>query len=99
MKKLMMMALMAGAATTAFAQDAVVKEAKKLLSKGDFNAAAQTLAPALTSSETLDKAAAWNLQTDIYYQQYSQQAEAALKSAIPGSKEKADSTLMYSSAI
>jgi len=99
MKKLMIMALMAGAATTAFAQDAVVKEAKKLLSKGDFNAAAQTLAPALTSNETLDKAAAWNLQTDIYFQQYSQQAEAAIKSAIPGAKEKADSTLMYNSAI
>lgn len=99
MKKLMIMALMAGAATTAFAQDAVVKEAKKLLSKGDFNAATQMLAPALTSSETLDKAAAWNLQTDIFYQQYSQQAENAIKSMVPGAKEKADSAVMYSSAI
>ena len=54
MKKLMIMALMAGAATTAFAQDAVVKEAKKLQSKGDFDAAAQMLAPALTSIETVD---------------------------------------------
>lgn len=99
MKKLMIMALMAGAATTAFAQDAVVKEAKKLFSKGDFEAATQMLAPALTSSETLDKAAAWALQTDIYYQQYSQQADAAMKSMVPGAKEKADSALMYSSAI
>lgn len=99
MKKFMIMALMAGAATTAFAQDAVVKEAKKLFSKGNLEAAIQTLAPALTSSETVDKAAAWNLQTDIYYQLYSQQADAAIKSAIPGSKEKADSALMYSSLI
>ncbi len=71
MKKVMMMALMAAAATTAFAQETVVKEAKKVLAKGDFDAAAQMLAPALTSSETLDKAAAWNLMTDIQYGKYS----------------------------
>ena len=71
MKKVMMMALMAAAATTAFAQETVVKEAKKLLSKGDFDAAAQMLAPALTSSETLDKAAAWNLMTDIQFGKFS----------------------------
>ena len=56
MKKTMMMALMAVAATTAFAQDVLVKDAKKLLGKGDFDGAAKVLAPALTSSETLDKA-------------------------------------------
>ena len=71
MKKVMIMALMAAAATTAFAQETVVKEAKKLLSKKDFDAAAQMLAPALTSSETLDKAAAWNLMTDIQFEKYS----------------------------
>ena len=71
MKKVMMMALMAAAATTAFAQETVVKEAKKLLSKKDFDAAAQMLAPALTSSETPDKAAAWNLMTDIQFEKYS----------------------------
>jgi tetratricopeptide (TPR) repeat protein len=71
MKKVMMMALMAAAATTAFAQETVVKEAKKLLSKGDFDAAAQMLTPALTSSETLDKAAAWNLMTDIQFGKFS----------------------------
>ena len=71
MKKVMMMALMAAAATTAFAQETVVKEAKKVLAKGDFDAAAQMLAPALTSSETLDKAAAWNLMTDIQYGKFS----------------------------
>jgi tetratricopeptide (TPR) repeat protein len=71
MKKVMMMALMAAAATTAFAQDALVKEAKKLMSKDDFDGAAQMLAPALTSSETLDKAAAWNMQSEIMLAKYS----------------------------
>lgn len=65
MKKIVMMALLAIAAGSAMAQDATVKEAKKLLAKGDFDAAAQMLQPALTSSETLDKAAAWNLMSEI----------------------------------
>lgn len=65
MKKLMMMALMAAAATTAFAQDDLVKQAKKQLGSNDFDQAAATLAPALTSDATADKAAAWNLQVDI----------------------------------
>lgn len=86
MKKLMIMALMAGAATTAFAQDAVVKEAKKLQSKGDFDAAAQMLAPALTSSETVDKAAAWNLQTDIMFAKFSAIQEENLKNQVAQKK-------------
>ena len=99
MKKVMMLALMAAAATTAFAQDALVKDAKKLFSKGDHKGAISTLTPALTSAATVDKATAWNLLTDIYYQQYSQQADIAIKSTMPGATEKADSALMYSSAI
>jgi tetratricopeptide (TPR) repeat protein len=95
----MMMALMAVVATTAFAQDEVVKNAKKLFSKGDYNGAVEMLKPALTSAETLDKAAAWNLLTDIYYDQYSKQADAAVKSMVPGAKEKADSAVMFSSAV
>ena len=67
MKKLMMMALMAAVATTAFAQDALVKEAKKQLAKSEFAQARTTLAPALTSTETLDKAEAWNVKSDIEY--------------------------------
>ena len=94
-----MMALMAVVATTAFAQDEVVKNAKKLFSKGDYNGAVEMLKPALTSAETLDKAAAWNLLTDIYYDQYSKQADAAVKSMVPGAKEKADSAVMFSSAV
>ena len=70
MKKIMMMAMMAAAATTAFAQDALVKEAKKQFSAGELDKAAATLAPALNSAETTDKAAAWNLLNDIKYKAY-----------------------------
>ena len=70
MKKFMMMALMAAAATTAFAQDALVKEAKKVASKGDFDAAVQLLRKAVSSSETLDKAAAWNEMATVNYDKF-----------------------------
>ena len=65
-----MMAMMAVAATSAFAQDALVKQAKKVLAEKEFDKAAQMLAPALTSAETVDKAAAWNLQTEIMYEKF-----------------------------
>lgn len=67
MRKIMMMALMAAAATTAFAQDDLVKEAKSLCGKGEFDKAAEVLAPALTSAATTDKAKAWNQMVDIQY--------------------------------
>lgn len=70
MKKIVMMALMAVAATTAFAQDNLVKEAKSLFSAGKLDEAAAKLAPALTSADTKDKAAAWNLMSDIKYKIY-----------------------------
>ena len=73
MKKIFMMALMAAAATTAFAQESLVKEAKSLFSSGKLDEAAAKLAPALTSAETKDKAAAWNLMNDIKYKIYSEE--------------------------
>ncbi len=73
MKKILMMAMMAAAATTAFAQDALVKEAKSLYTAGKLDEAAAKLAPALTSAETKDKAAAWNLMSDIKYQAYQEE--------------------------
>lgn len=63
----MIMALMAAAATTAFAQDDLVKEAKNLCGKGEFDKAAEVLTPALTSAATTDKAKAWNQMVDIQY--------------------------------
>ena len=70
MKKIFVMAMMAAAATTAFAKDALVKEAKSLFGSGKLDEAAAKLAPALTSAETKDKAAAWNLMNDIKYKAY-----------------------------
>ena len=97
MRKLVMMALMATAATTAFAQDALVKEAKKLAGKGQFAEAVKVITPVLTSSETLDKAAAWHQYSDIFYTQHSGIAETAAKSAI--TKEVYDTLTMYSAGI
>lgn len=97
MRKLMMMALMATAATTAFAQDALVKEAKKLAAKGEYAEAVKVITPALESSETLDKAAAWHQYSDIFYAQHSGIAETAAKSAI--TKETYDTLTMQRSAV
>lgn len=97
MKKMMMLAMMAAAATSAIAQDALVKEAKKVLGKGEFNQAAEMLAPALTSAETTDKAAAWNLMSEIKHQQYSKINEEAVKSQM--SKEAYDTLTMWRAAV
>ena len=73
MKKFFIMAMLAAAATTAFAQDALVKEAKQLFAANDLDQAAAKLAPALTSAETKDKAEAWNLMNEIKYKIYQEQ--------------------------
>lgn len=92
-----MMAMMAVAATSAFAQDALVKQAKKVLAEKEFDKAAQMLAPALTSAETVDKAAAWNLQTEIMYEKFQGISEAAQKSSI--TKEAYDTLGMNKAAM
>ena len=97
MKKLMFMALMASAATTAFAQDALVKEAKKLATKGEFAEAVKTITPALTSAETLNKAAAWHQLSDIYFTQYTKINEVAIKSAV--THEEYDTIGMHRAAV
>lgn len=68
MKKTLMMAVMAAMATSALAQDNLVKQAQKECTKGELEQALKTLTPAISSSETLDKAAAWNLMNEIQYQ-------------------------------
>lgn len=94
-----MMAMMAAAATTAFAQDALVKDAKKLFSKNEFDQALQTLAPALTSSETQDKAAAWNLQSEIYYGKFSAIQTIEMESKVKQDNQPYDTLGMWTSAI
>ena len=71
MKKIMMMAMMAAAATTAFAQAEVVKNAKKLLDKGDVEQAIAAVQPALNAGTDADKASAWNLLSEAYYKTFS----------------------------
>ena len=99
MKKFMMMALMAAAATTTFAQDALVKEAKKQLGKGEFDAAAQTLAPALTSSETVDKAAAWNMQSEIMYGKWTAISSKQMENQVKQLNEATDTLGMHKAAL
>ena len=99
MKKFMMMALMAAAATTAFAQDALVKEAKKLSAQGEFDEALKTLAPALTSSETLDKAAAWNLQSNINYDKFMDIQKKDAENQITKKNVPYDTLGMYRAAV
>jgi tetratricopeptide (TPR) repeat protein len=70
MKKMMMIGLMAAAASSAIAQDALIKDAKKLMGKNEFDQAVQVLAPALTSNETVDKKGAWNLQSEILHAKF-----------------------------
>ena len=99
MKKILTLALMAAAATTTFAQDATVKEAKKLFGKGDFDAAAQTLAPALTSAETTDKAAAWNLQSEIMYGKYTAIQTKQMENQVKKIDEATDTLGMHQAAV
>ena len=99
MKKIFTLALMAAAATTTFAQDALVKEAKKLMGKGEFDAAAQMLAPALTSAETLDKAAAWNLQSEIMHGKYNAISTKQMENQVKKIDEATDTLGMHKAAV
>ena len=99
MKKFLMMAMMAAAATTTFAQEALVKEAKKQFGKGEFDAAVQTLAPALTSSETLDKAAAWNLQSEIMYGKFTAISSKQMENQVKKIDEVTDTLGMHKAAL
>ena len=76
MKKVLMMAVVAAMATTTFAQDDLVKEAKKLCSKGELEQAVTTITPALTSDQTEDKAEAWNVMSEIQYKIFMKGLEA-----------------------
>ena len=71
MKKIMMMAIMAVATTSVFAQSEVVKNAKKLLDKGDVEEAIKAVQPALNDGSAEDKAAAGNLLSAAQYKKFS----------------------------
>lgn len=98
MKKMMMMAVMAVAATSAFAQDALVKEAAKQLAKGEFDEAIKTVTPATTSAETTDKAAAWNTLSEAYYQKFSKIQQQEMENRIK-KQETVYDTLEFNKSI
>ena len=91
MKKVLFTMALLVAASGAFAQQSVIKEAKKLM-KGSFGAAETTLAPALTNPETKDLAETWdvagNIQKNWYDNEY--------KKKVLG--QPADEAQMYTSA-
>jgi Flp pilus assembly protein TadD len=99
MKKIMMLAMMAVAASSAFAQDDLVKNARKLFTKGEFDQALQTLAPALTSSDTQDKAAAWNLQGEICLAKFSGLNEKEIEAKVKKNNATYDTLGMHNAAI
>lgn len=99
MKKMMMMAVMTAMAATAFAQDDLVKQAQKLCDKGEFEEAVKVITPALTSDQTIDKAAAWNTMNNICYQIFAKQGQIAEEFKLKKTGPDADSTLMYGSLV
>lgn len=97
MKKMMLMAAMAAIATSAFAQDDLVKQAQKLKDK-DPQQALTIITPALTSSETVDKAAAWNTVAQIHYKVFSDQQQIQLENQVKQENKPIDEALMSTSA-
>lgn len=61
------MAALVAASTTAFAQEDLVKQAKKLYEKGELEEAVKTVTPALSNGTNEEKAAAWDLLSNIKY--------------------------------
>lgn len=89
----MLMAAMAAIATSAFAQDELVKEAQKL-KNSDPKAALEKITPALTSSATTDKAAAWNTVAEIQYKIFSDQQGIQLENQVKGENKPIDEAAM-----
>ncbi len=99
MKKVMMLAVLAVAATTAFAQDDLVKQAKKLCDKGELESAVTTLTPALTSDQTEDKAEAWNLMSDIQYQLFMKGQQVELENKTNNTANPYDTAAMHNAMV
>lgn len=98
MKKLLMMAAMAAAATTAFAQQDLVKQAQKLFDKGELENAAKTLEPALSNGTSEEKAEAYNLMSTIMYQVYMNNQTIAVENQVKKANTPYD-TLAMNNAI
>ena len=92
-----MMAVALVSAATAFGQDNLVKQALK--SKSNPAEAVKILTPALTSSETVDKAAAWGAMSEIQYQFYSDAYEQMVQNQFKTEKTPIDTVGMYNGLI
>ena len=99
MKKLMMMAVMAAATTMAFAQADVVKNAKKLLDKGDVEEAIKAVEPALSAGTNEEKAAAWNLLSAAYYKKFSDIQAKRLENQVKQTNEPVDEATMNDAVV
>lgn len=99
MKRLMMLAMMAAATSMAFAQADVVKNAKKLLDKGDVAEAIKAVEPALSNGSNEDKAAAWNLLSSAYYKQFADIQAKKLENQVKQSNEPVDEATMNAAIV
>jgi tetratricopeptide (TPR) repeat protein len=97
MKRIMMMALMAAATVTTFAQSEVVKNAKKFLDKGQLEEAYQAVQPALNEGTDADKASAWNIVSEYYYKKFSDIQEIQLKEKVQPTGATVDEKTMNES--
>ncbi len=99
MKKIMMMAMMAAAATTAFAQSDVVKNAKKLLDKGEVEEAIKAVQPALNTGSAEEKAAAWNLLSAAQYKKFSDIQAVKIENQVKQANNPVDEAGMHQAAV
>lgn len=99
MKKIVMMAMMAAATATAFAQSEVVKNAKKLFDKGQLEEALQAVQPALNEGTDADKATAWNMVSEIYYKKFSDIQDLQIKEKVQNTGATIDEKGMYESVM
>lgn len=97
MKKLVMMAIMVAATATAFAQAEVVKNAKKLLDKGQLDEALTAVEPALNAGTNEDKATAWNIVCEAYYKKFTNIQEIQLKEKVQPTGAVIDEVTMNNS--
>lgn len=94
MKRILAMAVLVAASTSIFAQEDAVKEAKKLLGKGQTAEAIQTLTPALSNGTAQSKAEAYNTLCDINYKVFSDQQEIVLNNQIKQTQTPHDTVAM-----
>ena len=99
MKRIMIMAMMAAATATAFAQSEVVKNAKKLFDKGQLEEAVKMVEPVLNEGSAADKATAWNMVSEGYYKKFSDIQDLQIKEKVQPTGATIDEKGMYESGM